>query len=94
MHYVAICITSKSVIFKVPFQTGDINIFVIHGVIYVLHFQIKGSFSSEKIPTMEYETYFYRKAAETWQSIKEIFYCWQKLKRCKAVRIEKRHCFY
>ena len=35
-------------IFKITFQTGDINVFVHHGVISVLLFQIKSSFSGKR----------------------------------------------
>ena len=41
---------SKSVsqIFKILFQTGDINIFVLHGVIFSRYVQLKSSFSDKK----------------------------------------------
>ena len=41
---------SKSVsqIFKILFQTGDINIFVLRGVFVSRYVQIKSSFSGEK----------------------------------------------
>ena len=41
---------SKSVsqIFKILFQTGDINIFVIRGVFVSRYVQLKSSFSDEK----------------------------------------------
>ena len=42
--------SSKSVsqIFKILFQTGDINIFVLCGVFFSRYAQLKSSFSHEK----------------------------------------------
>ena len=42
--------SSKSVsqIFKILFQTGDINIFVLRGVFFSTYVQLKRSFSVEK----------------------------------------------
>ena len=42
--------SSKSVsqIFKILFQTGDINIFVLCGVFFSRYVQLKSSFSDEK----------------------------------------------
>ena len=42
--------SSKSVsqIFKILFQTGDINIFVLRGVFVSRYVQLKSSFSDEK----------------------------------------------
>ena len=42
--------SSKSVsqIFKTLFQAGDINIFVLRGVIFIRYVQIKSSFPDEK----------------------------------------------
>ena len=41
---------SKSVsqIFKILFQTGDINIFVLRGVFFSRYVQLKSSFPNEK----------------------------------------------
>ena len=39
---------SVSEIFKILFQTGDINIFVLRGVIFSRYVQLKSSFSDEK----------------------------------------------
>ena len=39
---------SVSQIFKILFQTGDINIFVLHGVFFSRYVQLKSSFSDEK----------------------------------------------
>ena len=42
--------SSKSVsqIFKILFQTGDINIFVLRGVFFSRYVKLKSSFSDEK----------------------------------------------
>ena len=42
--------SSKSVsqIFKIEFQTGDINIFVLRGVFFSRYAQLKSSFSDER----------------------------------------------
>ena len=42
--------SSKSVsqIFKILFQTGDINIFVLRGVFFSRYVRLKSSFSNEK----------------------------------------------
>ena len=42
--------SSKSVsqIFKILFQTGDINIFVLRGVFFSRYVQLKSSFTNEK----------------------------------------------
>ena len=47
--------SSKSVpqIFKVLFQTEDINIFVLRGFFFSRYVQLKSSFSDEKIITGE-----------------------------------------
>ena len=44
--------SSKSVsqIFKILFQTGDINTFVLHGVFFSRYVRLKSSFSDEKKP--------------------------------------------
>ena len=39
---------SLSQIFKILFETRDINIFVLRGVVYSRHVQLKSSFSDEK----------------------------------------------
>ena len=58
--------SSKSVshIFKILFQTGDINIFVLRGVFFSRYVQLKSSFSDEKISVMKSETHFGREAIE------------------------------
>ena len=46
----SICMSSKSVsqIFKILFQTGDINIFVLRGVFFSRYIRLKSSFPDEK----------------------------------------------
>ena len=46
----SICMISKSVsqIFKILFQTGDINILVLRGDFSIRYVQLKSSFSDEK----------------------------------------------
>ena len=58
--------SSKSVsqIFKILFQTGDINIFVLRGVFFSRYVQLKSSFSDKKTSTLKFETNFCRKAIE------------------------------
>ena len=50
LHCTSIFMSSKSVsqIFKILFQTGDINIFVLRGVFFSRYVQLKSSFSDEK----------------------------------------------
>ena len=55
--------SSKNVshIFEILFQSGDIDIFVPHGVLSGRYVQLKSSFSAKKIPSvMEFETHFGR----------------------------------
>ena len=58
--------SSKSVsqIFKILFQTGDINTFVLRGVFLVDMFNIISSFSDEKNIAVKSETQFFREAIE------------------------------
>ena len=51
--------SSKSVskIFKILFQTGDINIFVLHGMFFSRYVQLKSSSSDEKT-AVKSETHF------------------------------------
>ena len=58
--------SSKSVsqIFKILFQTGDINIFVLRGVFVSRYIQLESSFSDEKTLAVKYETHFKREAIE------------------------------
>ena len=50
MHCTSICVSSKSVsqIFKILLQAGDINIFVLCGVLFSRYVQLESSFSDEK----------------------------------------------
>ena len=50
MHCTFICMSSKSVsqIFKILFQTGDTNIFVLRGVFFSRYVRLKSSFPDEK----------------------------------------------
>ena len=67
-----------SQIFKILFQTGDINIFVLRSDFFNRYVQLKSSASDEKTSAVKSETNFsYRKL--TWQSIKGKFDHWQKL---------------
>ena len=58
--------SSKSVsqIFKILFETGDNNIFVLHGVFFSGYVQLKSSFSDEKTSAVKSETHFSREATE------------------------------
>ena len=53
-----------SQIFKILFQTGDINIFVLRGVFFSRYVQLKSSFSDEKTSVVKCETHFSREAIE------------------------------
>ena len=50
LHCGSICMSSESMsqIFKILFQTGDINIFVLRGVFFSRYVQLKNSISNEK----------------------------------------------
>ena len=50
LHCTSFWMSSKSVsqIFKILFQTGDINIFVLRGVFFSRYVQLKSSFSDKK----------------------------------------------
>ena len=56
--------SSKSVsqIFKILFQTGDNNVFVLRGVFFSRYVQLKSS--NEKTSAMKSETHFSREAIE------------------------------
>ena len=49
-----------SQIFKMLFQTGNINIIVPHGVLFSRYVQLKSSFSAKKTSVVESETHFCR----------------------------------
>ena len=53
-----------SQIFKILFQTGDINIFVLRGVFSSRYAQLKSSFSDGKKKVVKSETRFSREAIE------------------------------
>ena len=55
--------SSKSVlqIFKILFQTGDINIFALRGVFFRRYVQLKIFFSDENTSAVKFETHFSRK---------------------------------
>ena len=56
---------SVSQIFKILFQTGDINIFVLRGVFFSRYVQLKSSFSDQKKAAVKsLETHFSREAIE------------------------------
>ena len=52
-----------SEIFKILFQTGDINIFVLRSVFLSRYVQLKSSFSDKKT-AMKFETHFSRQAIQ------------------------------
>ena len=58
--------SSKSVsqIFKIFFQTGDINSFVLRGIFFSRYVQLKSSFSDEKTSAVKSETHFSIEAIE------------------------------
>ena len=58
--------SSKSVsqIFKILFQTGDINISVLRGVFFSRYVQLKSTFTDEKTSAVKSETRFCRDAIE------------------------------
>ena len=53
-----------SQIFKILFQTEDINIFVLPDVFFSRYVQLKSSFSDEKILVVKSETRFSSEATE------------------------------
>ena len=64
MHCVSICMNSKgmSQIFKILFQTGDINFFVLRGVFLSRYVQLRSSFSDEKTSAVKSEKEFRKEA--------------------------------
>ena len=66
LHSTSIFTSSKRVsqIFKILFQTGAINVFVLRGVLYGTYAQLKSSFSGEKTSVVKSEIYFSREAVE------------------------------
>ena len=53
-----------SQIFKILFQTGDIDIFVLRCHFFSRYVQLKGSFSDKKTSAVKSETHFNREAIE------------------------------
>ena len=54
-----------SQIFKILFQTGDINVFVLRGILFSTYVQLKSSFSGEKKhQAVKSETHVSREAIE------------------------------
>ena len=53
-----------SQIFKIFFQIGDINIFVLLGVFSSRYVQLKSSFSDKKISAVKSEAHFSREVIE------------------------------
>ena len=53
-----------SQIFRILFQTRDINIFVLRGVFFSRYAQLKSWFSDEKKSAVKSETHFSREAIE------------------------------
>ena len=51
-----------SQIFKILFQTGDINIFVLRGVFFSRYVQLRSSFSDEKTSAVKSEKEFRQEA--------------------------------
>ena len=66
LHCISIFMSSKSVsqIFKILFQTGDVNIFVLRGVFFSRYGQLNSSFSDKKTSAVKSETQFSREAIE------------------------------
>ena len=66
MYFTSICINLKIVpqIFKILFQTGIINIFVLHSVFFSRSAQLKSSFSDEKTSVVKSETHFRKKLSK------------------------------
>ena len=87
--------SSKSVsqIFKILFQTGDTNIFVLCGIFFSIYVKLKSSFSDEKNISGEiWDTLSQRSYWKlTWQSIKWKFHHWQKSEVCKVIHSAKLH---
>ena len=80
---------SLSQIFKILFQTEDINIFVLRGVFFSRYVQLKSSFSDEKTSAVKSETRFSlveKLPKLTRQNIKGKFQHWQKLELCKVIQ--------
>ena len=66
LHCAYICMSSKTTpqIFKVSFQTGNINIFFLGGVIFSRYVQLKSSFLTKITSAVKSGTYVSRKVTE------------------------------
>ena len=53
-----------SQIFKILFQIGDINNFILRSVFFSRYVQLKSFFSDEKTSAMKSETHYWRDAIE------------------------------
>ena len=58
---------SVSQIFKILFQTRDINIFALCGAFFFEYVQLNNSFSNEKTSVVKSETHLSREAIENWR---------------------------
>ena len=56
--------SSKVLFFKILFQTGDFNIFVLRGVFFSKYVQLKSSFFHEKTSAVKSETHFIKKISK------------------------------
>ena len=65
-------------IFKILFQTGEINTFVLRGVFFCRYVHLKSHFKNIS-------------GEITWQSIKGKFDHWQKLELCKVIHSAELH---
>ena len=66
LHCTSIYVVSKSLsqIFKILFQTEDINILFLCGIYFSRYAQVKSPFPDEKTSTVKSETHFNREAIE------------------------------
>ena len=55
LHSTSTFMSSKSLSqpFKILFETGDVNVFVLHGVLFSTYVQLKSYFSGEKNSSSE-----------------------------------------
>ena len=91
----SICVISKRVsqIFNISFQTGNINIFVLHGAFFSRSVQLKNSFSDEKNISDKIRDTFQQRSCQSLarQSIKIKFLHREKLEVCKVIHNLKLH---
>ena len=71
-----------SQIFKILFQTRDINIFDLHGVVFSRYVQLKSSFFDEK---KHWWWNLRHSSVEKLSRIKGKFHHWDKLELCKVI---------